>query len=108
MNLPRWNSTARVFGLSALVLALTITADSCAHSLKLPANGSGFHGCWLRGSLGSSDTPRAIAGSARLTAHGSTGPDVAGVSPTTGGGVAGCCGAAVTCGVACGVLATVE
>ena len=33
MNLPRWNSTARVFGLSALVFALMITADSCAHSL---------------------------------------------------------------------------
>ena len=33
MYLPWWNSTARVFGLAALVLALTITADSCAHSL---------------------------------------------------------------------------
>ena len=33
MYLPWWNSTARVFGLAALVFALTITADSCAHSL---------------------------------------------------------------------------
>ncbi len=33
MNLPWWNSSARVFGFSALVLALTMTADSCAHSL---------------------------------------------------------------------------
>jgi hypothetical protein len=33
MNLPRWNITALVLGLSAFVLALTITADSWAHSL---------------------------------------------------------------------------
>src|ERR1700733_9264437 len=107
MSLPRWNSTARVLGLSALVLALTITADSCAHWLKSPASGSGFHGCWLRGSFGSSDTPRAIAGSARLTAHGSTGPGLVGAAIVTGGGAAEC-GAAVGWVVGCGVLATVE
>ena len=33
MTLPRWNITARVFGFSALVLALTITTDNWAHSL---------------------------------------------------------------------------
>src|SRR5258708_37285060 len=63
-----------------------MTADSCAHWLKLPASGSGFHGCWLRGSFGSSDTPRAIAGSAKLTAHGSTGPGLVGAAVGTGGG----------------------
>src|SRR6202042_1022101 len=106
MSLPRWNSTARVLGRSALVLALTMTADSWAHWLKLPASGSGFHGCWLRGSLGSSDTPRAIAGSAKLTAHGSTGPGLVGAA-VTGGGAAEW-GAAVGWVVGCGVLATVE
>src|ERR1700722_2808314 len=107
MSLPRSNSHARVLGLSALVLALTITADSCAHWLKSPASGSGFHGCWLRGSFGSSDTPRAIAGSAKLTAHGSTGPGLVGAAIVTGGGAAEC-GAAVGWVVGCGVLATVE
>ena len=28
MNLPWWNMSARVFGLAALVLALTMTTDS--------------------------------------------------------------------------------
>src|SRR3984957_7143413 len=107
MSLPRSNSHALVLGLSALVLALTITADSCAHWLKLPASGSGFHGCWLRGSFGSSDTPRAIAGSAKLTAHGSTGPGLVGAAVGTGGGAAGW-GAAAGWVVGCGVLATVE
>ena len=96
-----------MLGLSALVLALTITADSCAHWLKLPASGSGFHGCWLRGSFGSSDTPRAIAGSARLTAHGSTGPGLVGAAVGAGGGAAEW-EAAVGWVVGCGVLATVE
>ncbi len=31
--MPRWNITARVLGLSALVLALMMIAESCAHSL---------------------------------------------------------------------------
>src|ERR1700734_987307 len=84
-----------------------MTADSCAHWLKLPASGSGFHGCWLRGSLGSSETPRAIAGSAKLTAHGSTGPGLVGAAVGTGGGAAEW-GAAVGWVVGCGVLATVE
>src|SRR3984893_6368777 len=108
MSLRRGNSTARVLGLSALVLALTITADSCAHWLKLPASGSGFHGCWLRGSFGSSDTPRAIAGSAKLTAHGSTGPGLVGAAVGAVGAGAAECGAAVGWVVGCGVLATVE
>jgi ATP-dependent RNA helicase DeaD len=75
--------------------------------LKLPASGSGFHGCWLRGSWGSSDTPRAIAGSAKLTAHGSAGAELVGPAATTGGG-AGVRGAAVGWVAGCGVLATVE
>src|SRR6202012_1425506 len=73
MNCPRWNSTARVVGLTALVLALMITADSWAHWLKFPASGSGLHDCWLRGSRGNSDTTFAMVGEARLTAHGSVG-----------------------------------
>ena len=96
-----------MLGLSAFVLALTITADSCAHWLKLPASGSGFHGCWLRGSFGSSDTPRAIAGSAKLTAHGSTGPGLVGAAVGTGAGAAEW-EAVVGWVVGCGVLATVE
>src|SRR6185312_14602430 len=67
---------------------------------------SGFQGCWLRGSRGSSDTTFAMVGEARLTAHGSAGAALPGWAATGTGG-------AVMEGVsdvvlACGVFATVE
>src|SRR6478609_9970626 len=62
-----------------------------------------FHGCWLRGSLGSSEIARAMAGAARLTAQGSGG---GGVVLDGGGGVADVVGAVVLVGS--GVFATVE
>src|SRR3954469_12001928 len=96
MNLPRWNITARVLGLAALVLAFTITTDNGAHSLKLPASGSGLHGWLLRGSRGSSDTALAISGAARFSAHGSAGGEVAvGPAATVGSGAGRAVGAAV-------------
>lgn len=73
----------------------------------MPASGSGFHGCWLRGSRGSSETTFAIVGEARLTAHGSAGGALPGWP--AGDGVAGAVIDAVSEDVlACGVLATVE
>src|ERR1700754_4207434 len=106
MNLPRWNSTARVLGFSALVFALTMTADSGAHSLYVPARGSELHACPLRGSRGSSETVWAISGAARFTAHGS-GADVLGAALVGVG--AGCAVAGATAVVlASGVVETVE
>src|SRR5689334_9157240 len=102
MTLPRWNSTARVFGLSALVLALMTTAESCAHSLKLPASGSGLHGWPRRGSRGNSETALAMSGAARLTAQGWAGAGVCdGPAATVGAGAGGavCDGGTVACGV---------
>src|ERR1700744_1579504 len=99
MNCPRWNSTARVVGLTALVLALMITADSWAHWLKFPASGSGLHDCWLRGSRGNSDTTFAMVGEARLTAHGSVGGALPAGPAARDGGVGGGGSDAVSGGV---------
>src|SRR6202008_3700713 len=107
MSLPRWKSTARVFGLSALVFALTMTADSCAHSLYVPASGSGPHACPLRGSRGKSETALAISGAARLTAQGSGAGVLAAALVGGGGGGCAVAGARVVV-LASGVFETVE
>ena len=96
-----------MLGLSALVLAFTITADNCAHSLYVPASGSGLQACPLRGSRGNSETALAISGAARFTAHGS-GAGVLGAALVRGGGAGSAVAGATVVVLGPGVLETVE